>query len=185
MDAVALVPVGTPAHRPPPRASGARRRAMLEAAVRGRRGLVVDGRELAREGPAWTIDTLASFRAESARRPLCLLIGADQLAALDTWRRWRELAGYAHLAVARRSGFPEWPPPGSEVARWAAPRRCDDPGGLRTRPAGLIFALDLPAVDVSSTAVRARCAAGEDLDGLVPEAVREYIEREHLYADGG
>ena len=182
LDAVALVPVGVPVHRSPARATAGQRRAMLAAAVRGRRGLYVDGRELAGEGPRWTIDTLASFRAESAGRSLCLLLGADQLRVLDTWRRWRELADYAHLVVARRTGA-GWPPAGP-VSRWAEARRCDDPDELRTRPAGGVLMLDLPAADVSSTAVRARCAAGERLTGLVPEAVRDYIQRESLYSDG-
>ena len=182
LDAVALVPVGVPVHRSPARATAGQRRAMLAAAVRGRRGLYVDGRELAGEGPRWTIDTLASFRAESAGRSLCLLLGADQLRVLDTWRRWRELADYAHLVVARRTGA-GWPPAGT-VSRWAEARRCDDPDELRTQPAGGVLMLDLPAADVSSTAVRARCAAGERLTGLVPEAVRDYIQRESLYSDG-
>ena len=182
LDAVALVPVGVPVHRSPARATAGQRRAMLAAAVRGRRGLYVDGRELAGEGPRWTIDTLASFRAESAGRSLCLLLGADQLRVLDTWRRWRELADYAHLVVARRTGA-GWPPAGT-VSRWAEARRCDDPDELRTRPAGGVLMLDLPAADVSSTAVRARCAAGERLTGLVPETVRDYIQRESLYSDG-
>ena len=181
LDAVALVPAGAPVHRPPARATADQRLAMLTAAIRGRRGLYVDGRELAGEGPRWTIDTLISFRAESARRPLCLLIGADQLRVLDTWRRWRELPDYAHLVAARRTGA-GWPLAG-EVSRWAEARRCDDPRDLRTRPAGCLFMLDLPALDLSSTAVRKRCAAGENLGDLVPEGVRDYIQRENLYSD--
>ena len=179
---MALVPAGVPVHRPPARATGDQRRAMLDAAVRGRDGIHVDGRELAPDGPGWTIDTLASFRAESAERPLCLLLGADQLEVLDTWRRWRELTDYAHLVVARRTGA-GWPP-GDEVSRWAEARHCEDPDHLHTRPAGSIHVMDLPAVDVSSTAIRARCATGEDLDGLVPEAVAQYIRQEKLYSDG-
>ena len=183
LGAVALVPAGVPVHRPPARATAGQRRAMLTAAVRGRRGLYVDGRELAGgESPRWTIDTLISFRAESARRPLCLLIGADQLRALDTWRRWRELTDYAHLVAARRTGA-GWPPAAGDVSRWAEARRSDDPRDLRTRPAGCILMLDLPALDLSSTAVRKRCAAGERLGDLVPEAVRDYIQRENLYSD--
>ena len=157
-------------------------RTMLAAAVLGRCGLYVDGRELAGEGPRWTIDTLASFRAECARRPLCLLLGADQLRVLDTWRRWRELTDYAHLVAARRPGA-GWPRTGN-VSRWAEARRCGEPGELRRRPAGCVLMMDLPAFDVSSTVVRERCAAGRDFGDLVPEAVREYIQREKLYADG-
>ena len=182
LDAVALVPAGVPVHRPPARATGDQRRAMLEAALRGRGDIHVDGRELAGNGPGWTIDTLASFRAESGERPLCLLLGADQLEVLDTWRRWRELTDYAHLAVAWRTGA--GPPRGDEVSRWAEARRCEDTAHLHTRPAGSILVMDFPAVDISSTAVRARCASGEDLDGLVPEPVAQYIRQEKLYSDG-
>ena len=176
------MPAGVPVHRPPARATGDQRRAMLDAAVRGRGGVHVDGRELAGDGPGWTIDTLTSIRAESGERPLCLLLGADQLEVLDTWRRWRELTDYAHLVVARRPGA--GPPRGDEVSRWAVARRCEDSAHLHTRPAGSILVMDLPAVDISSTAVRARCASGEDLDGLVPEAVAQYIRQEKLYSDG-
>ena len=182
LDAVALVPAGVPVHRRPPRATAEQRRTMLAAAVHGRGGLYVDGRELAGEGPRWTIDTLASFRAECVRRPLCLLLGADQLRVLDTWRRWRELTDYAHLVAVRRPGA-GWPRTGN-VSRWAQARRCDEPGELRRRPAGCVLMMDLPAFDVSSTVVRERCAAGKDFGDLVPEAVREYIQREKLYADG-
>ncbi len=156
---------------------------MLAAAVRGHCGFYVDDRELAGTGPGWTIDTLASFRAESQERPLCLLLGADQLEVLDTWRRWRELTDYAHLVVARRAGAAAWPR-GEEVSRWAEARRCEDSTPLRTRPAGSILMMDLPAVDISSTAIRARCAADGDLDDLVPRAVAQYIQQEKLYSDG-
>ena len=125
---------------------------------------------------------LASFRAESEERPLCLLLGADQLEALDTWRRWGELTDYAHLVVARRTGA-GWPR-GEEVSRWVEVRRCGDSARLRTRPAGSLFVMDLPVVDISSTAIRGRCATGEDLDGLVPRAVAQYIRQEKLYSDG-
>ena len=179
---MALVPAGVPVHRPPARATGDQRRAMLVAAVRGRPGVYVDERELAGNGPDWTIDTLASFRAESEDRSLCLLLGADQLEVLDTWRRWRELTDHAHLVVARRNGS-GWPG-GGEVSRWARPRRCEDLARLHSRPAGSILVMDLPAADISSTAVRARCAAGATLGGLVPEAVEQYIHEEKLYTDG-
>ena len=176
------MPAGVPVHRPPARATGDQRRAMLAAAVRGRSGFYVDARELAGNGPGWTIDTLASFRAESGERSLCLLLGGDQLEVLDTWRRWRELTDYAHLVVARRTGAGR--PRGDEVSRWAEARRCEDSARLRTRPAGSILMMDLPAVDISSTAVRARCAAGANLGDLVPEAVERYIQQEKLYSDG-
>lgn len=155
---------------------------MLAAAVRGNPEFYVDDRELSGDGPGWTIDTLASFRAESGERPLCLLLGADQLEVLDTWWRWRELTDYAHLAVARRTGA-GWPR-SEDVSRWLEARRCGDAARLRARPAGCVFVMDLPAVDISSTAIRRRCATGEALDGLVPRTVAQFIKQEKLYSDG-
>ena len=155
---------------------------MLDAAIRGADGLCVDERELSGAGPGWTIDTLASFRAESPERTLCLLLGADQLEVLDTWRRWRELTDFAHLVVAGRNGARG--PRREEVSRWVEARWCDNPAELRTRPAGSVHLMDLPAIDISSTDIRARCAAGADLEGLVPEAVGRYIHKEGLYSDG-
>jgi len=179
---VALVPAGVPVHRRAARATGDQRKDMLAAAVSGFPGLYVDDRELSGDGPGWTIDTLASFRAESGERPLCLLIGADQLEVLDTWRRWRELTDYAHLVVAWRNGA-GWPG-GEEASRWAKARRCKDSSSLHERPAGSLLMMDLPAVDISSTDIRARCAAGAGLGELVPEAVERYIQQEKLYSHG-
>ena len=76
---------------------------MLDLAVAGEPGLKVDRRELRREGPSYTVDTLRELRAElGPHEPIVWMLGGDSLLQLDTWHRWQELFEYAHvLAVAR------------------------------------------------------------------------------------
>ena len=93
---VLMMPAGLPPHRPPPIASAAQRLAMLQVALRGQSRLIPDGRELAREGASYTVDTLAGLRAEQGDRPLVLLLGADAFAGLPGWHEWQRLFELAH-----------------------------------------------------------------------------------------
>jgi nicotinate-nucleotide adenylyltransferase len=136
--------------------------AMLQRATAGEPRFVVDGRELRREGPSYTIDTVNEMQAEEDA-DWFLVVGQDQYANLPTWRRWRDLLPMVTWAVARRAGDEPAAPP--EVA--ALPHRVEF--------------LPLPAMDVSSTDIRARRARNEGIGGLVPPAVAAYIETHHLY----
>ena len=88
---VRLIPASIPPHRPPPIASAAQRVVILRTALQGQSRLSLDTRELDREGPSYTVDTLVGLRTEQGARPLVLLIGADAFANLASWDRWREL----------------------------------------------------------------------------------------------
>ena len=102
---VHFVPCANPPHRAAPMTDGALRLKMVRAAIRDERGFVADDRELVREGPSYTIDTLASFRAEFAAQALCLMVGMDAFLGLPQWHRWRELTTLAHIVVAHRPGW--------------------------------------------------------------------------------
>ena len=78
------------------------RLAMLRLAIADTPGLTVDERELQRETPSYTIDTLLSLRAALPQTPLCFIMGSDTLATLDTWHRWQEILDIAHLIVISR-----------------------------------------------------------------------------------
>ena len=119
--AVHFVPVANPPHRSAPLNDGKLRLRMVEAAIRGEPGFVADDRELKRPGLSYTVDTLASFRAElGADRPLCLLLGMDAFLGLPQWHRWRELLDLAHVVVAHRPGW-EVPRVG-ELGDWVVTR---------------------------------------------------------------
>lgn len=183
---IRLMPAADPPHRAPPGASAAQRAAMLELAIIGERELLVDRRELARSTPSWTIDTLRQVRGEVGdQQPIALLLGADSLHGLTSWKAWRELFDLAHFVVAPRAGNPLDNAFPAELEAYVSRRRVDSPLPLRNTPAGLIVALQQPLQAESATDVRQRIATGAPWRDLLPAAVADYIEHHHLYADMG
>jgi nicotinate-nucleotide adenylyltransferase len=120
LDEVRLIPAGQPYHRQHgPHASPAQRLDMVRLAIAGLPGLRVDAREVQRNKPAYTIDTLEEIRAEiGPDQVLWWLIGGDSLASLHTWRRWTELFALANIAVALRPGFDETRLPAAVRTQW-------------------------------------------------------------------
>jgi len=141
--------------------------AMVVAAAEGLRGIEASRLELDRGGPSYTVDTVEQLRADARRlhQPvpeLFVVVGADLLATLDTWHRYRDLQRQVPLVVVPR---PDVPPH-------------DPPAGWRS------VELTGPRLAVSSSAVRALLEAKKPVDGLVPEPVMRCIRRRHLYAVG-
>ncbi|MCW5633285.1 MAG: nicotinate-nucleotide adenylyltransferase [Rubrivivax sp.] len=161
---VRWIPTGHPWQKARAVSPAAHRVAMVEAAIRGSEGearFVLDRIEVDRAGASYTIDTVKALEAREPGRGWVLLIGQDQYAGLHTWQGWRELLARCTLAVARRPGVAASPPP--EVLE--VPHRV----------------VPLEMMDISSTDIRARVAAGRDIADLVPAEVAGYIARHGLY----
>lgn len=168
---VRLMPAKVPPHRPAPVATAAQRVAMLRAALAGQSSLSLDTRELERDGPSYTIDTLTALRAELGERPLVLLLGEDAFAGLPTWHRWRELFDVAHLGVLTRPGSPlPWPP----ALRAAIHARVVEPARLGEVAAGHVAALPVTPLEISATRVRELLAAGQLPRYLLPYGLVEH-----------
>ncbi|HXE65627.1 MAG TPA: nicotinate-nucleotide adenylyltransferase [Rhodanobacteraceae bacterium] len=167
---VRIVPAKAPPHRPQPVASANERVAMLRAALAGQDRLRLDLRELEREGPSYTFDTLTSLRAEiGSERPLVLLIGADAFAGLSEWHRWRELFELAHVCVLTRPAqIPAMP---DALAAEVAARRTPEIAGLRQAPSGKVLDMVVSALGISATRIRALLAEGRTPRWLVPQAL--------------
>jgi len=182
---VDLLPSADPPHRALPGASALQRAAMLDLAVDGHPRLHVDRRELQREGPSYSFDTLQEVRTEiGSEAPLAWLLGADAFHDLATWHRWRELFDLAHLVVAARPGHALDPLAPvlqlATVARWT-----DDPVLLETTANGLLLLLDLPLRFEAASKLRARIAKGLSWEDEVPPAVAAYIHAQRLYGAAG
>nr|WP_238527636.1 nicotinate-nucleotide adenylyltransferase [Pseudoxanthomonas spadix] len=178
---VTLVPAADPPHRPPPGANAGQRLAMLEAAVAGDPGLRVDRRELDRPGPSYTVDTLRELRAElGPQAPLALLIGADSFLGLPDWHQWQALFGLAHLVVAERADTMLEQLP-AVLAEAVAARWTSESADLQSAPAGRVLRLHQPLQAESASDVRARIAAGQSWQALVPPAVAAFIMAHGLY----
>lgn len=180
---IRLMPAADPPHRPPPGAGATDRAAMLELAVAGEAGLRVDLRELRRDLPSRSVDTLRELRREIGdERPVALLLGADSFAGLPGWKEWRALPGLAHFVVASRAGSPlDHDRLDPALAEAIEGRVVDDPAALRAAPAGAVMYLRQPLHPQSATAIRAAIVAGGAWRDLVPAAVAAYIERHGLY----
>lgn len=183
---VRLMPAGDPPHRAAPGASAAHRLAMLRLAIERRPGLVIDDRELRRQGESYTVLTLEELRVESERRPIVLILGADAFRGLPTWHRWRELLALAHIAVAARPRDPfDAALPDALVPLWRD-RRAADAAELLASPAGRILVVTIVPRDISASAIRAAVARGgadaERARALLPPAVWDYIAEHRLYA---
>lgn len=181
LDEVRLMPTGRSWQKSGAGATSAQRLAMVRLALAGvapEERLVVDDREVRRDGPTYTVDTLRALRAELGPEPmLVLVLGSDQLRNLHTWHRWRELFEHAHLVATQRERVPlDALPP--EVEAELAARGAD---ALPDAPSGSIAFFRMPAVPVSATALRAQLARGERPAGLSPPAVLDYIETTGLY----
>jgi nicotinate-nucleotide adenylyltransferase len=168
LDRVLLVPVAVAPHKRVEADPGvAHRVAMCEAAVAGDERLGVSRADAERDGPAYTVDLLRALRDEAPDDELTFIVGGDMAHSLPTWRDPADVLALARLAVAEREGM----------------RRAD----ISERLAGLAGAaerlcfFDMPRLDVSSSLIRRRAAAGQPLRYLVPDAVAAYIERERLY----
>ena len=177
-----LMPASLPPHREAPGSGAAHRLEMLRLAVAGEPALCVDDRELRRAGPSYSYDTLASLRQElGPARPLVMALGVDAFALLDTWHRWRELAGLASIAVISRPGAAL--PASGPVAELLAARRCE-PAALAGAPAGRIALLELTPLGISATQIRTLIAAGGTPRYLLPDPVWHYILQHQLYGAG-
>lgn len=178
-DELRFIPCHQPPHRAEPAATSAQRLRMLELALAGEAGLAIDAREIKRDGPSYTIDTLSELRAEvGVDCALYLILGMDAFAALDTWQRWRELLDLAHIVVMQR---PENTLLERGVVAELLRERRVDIEALQHSPHGSIALVQLTPLPISATAIRALVRAKRSPRYLLPDAVWQFIRDHDLY----
>lgn len=177
LDEVRLVPAKQPAHRAGPMAGADRRVEMLRLALEEFPDLVLDTRELDRDGPSYTFDTLSDMRRTDPGATWCWIMGSDALQGFTGWHRWRGILELAHLVVAVRPGHRL----SGEAAALLRRHAVRGAGELRRVPAGGIMLLDVEAPDIAATTIRAKLARGEPVEGLTPAPVARWLEQHPLY----
>ena len=176
---VRFFPSGDPPHRGGTYATAQVRLEMVRAATSGQPGFVVDDREMRRDGPSYTIDTLVSLRKEHPEASLGLIIGMDAFLGLTSWYRWDELLDLAHIIVAHRPGWraPDMGALGDIIDRHGT-HHIDD---LHDNSHGQIHIHAVTQLEISSTEIRDIVAAGRDPRFLMPDVVRDIIADNHCY----
>lgn len=140
-------------------ASPEHRAKMLSLAIAGAPGFAVEGIELDRPGPSYTVDTLKELRRREPQSEFVLLLGADAATDLPAWHEAERIPQLARVVVFAR--------PGSRV-----------PGS-----AFISQVIEVPTIDISATEVRGRISRGQSIRYWVPDVVAEYIARHRLYLD--
>jgi nicotinate-nucleotide adenylyltransferase len=169
LERVVLVPTGVPPHKPMEQEPGPMHRLeMCRLAAGGHRDwLEVSAIEIERDGPSYTVDTLREIHASQPGDELTFIVGGDVAWSLPIWHEPEAILELARVAVAERAGA----------------RREE----VRDRLAGMagsaerISYIDVPRLDISSSALRRRVREGRPIDYLVADPVADYIEQRRLY----
>ena len=170
LDKLLIVPDCVPPHKPLPSGVTARQRydmAALMAASVGRMAEASDI-EVFREGTIYTVDTLTILTAQHPETDFYYIIGADTLLDLPNWRNTKKVCTMCRFICVRRPGIDS--------------RRMEETlERLHAECDANVEMVNAFGPDISSTEIRNRIRSGEPTDGLLPEAVRVYIDREKLY----
>ena len=172
MDELVFIPAARPPHKDHGSViDGHHRYRMLELAVADNPAFSVSRLELERSGYSYTVDTIRHFLQADPQRDIRFIMGVDALQLIYTWKDVEQLLQLCRFIVVTRPGY--------HLDR-------SDPV-FSTVPAALwerIELLSIPGVEISSSDIRQRVAAGQSVRYLLPPAVDEYIKKNHLYRNG-
>jgi len=201
LERVLFVPSGQPPHKPldddsDPLATADQRLAWVRDAIAGNPRFELSTLEVERDGPSYLVDTLEELGHRLAPARPVFLLGRDAFQEMGGWREPRRLLTLADFAVTTRPPTPgdAGQAPGGEaplesLSDWLPEEVRQDvelsaDGRTAThREAGTrIELVGIHALDISATALRARVRAGRSLRYLVPEVVRESIEKSGAYS---
>ncbi len=161
VDVVSFMPAGSPWQKEGRAVTAARHRlVMTRLATGGVPYFETDAREVTRDGPTYTFDTLATFPGDER---ITLVLGADAAAGIRSWYRADDVLARCRIAVAPRPGT--------------------DRGAVEEAVGERLDWLDVPGLEISGTALRRRVAEGFSIRFLVPESVYRYVMTYRLYRE--
>jgi nicotinate-nucleotide adenylyltransferase len=167
LDELRIIPSGQAWYKKTSPINRMHRLAMVELCFRDWPKVVVDDREIRREGPSYTIDSLRELGTAFPHVNWFLIIGEDQAQSFETWREWTGIVQMAQLVVAKRSVQDASQP---DVAGW------------HNQATQTAVDLDFPMMDISATSIRAALAQHQPVSQWLSPAVIDYIHRHNLYS---
>ena len=156
---VIFVPTGEPWQKQTITNSEHRYR-MTQLAIADNEHFGISRVDVDRPGPTYTVDTLRDIAAEHPDAELFFITGADSISQIGTWKDAERIWPLAHLVGVTRPGHSLQVP---------------------KSPYGAVSLLEIPALAISSTDIRARVKARKPIDYLLPQAVIDYIQQNDLY----
>ena len=172
MNRVMFVPAGHPPHK---QAEGIscweHRYRMMELAIQENEYFEISPMENLRMGYSYTVDTIEYLKQTHPDSSVYFIMGADSLLTIDTWKDYRRLTQLCRFVVVTRPGY---------LIQRTHPALVELPEAWWKT----MCQVEIPAVDISSTNIRERVAAGKPIRYLLPMAVEQYIQDHNLYRGG-
>lgn len=175
IDEVRWVVSAHPPHRDRPSATPEQRMEMLRLALQPYNNMVCDDIELKREGLSYTVLTLESYRQQFSKDHIVLIVGADVMQSFHTWHQYEKITQLAHMIVMHRPSYH------SNLASVLKPFETKQIDDFKMAKNGKVLVYPAPAVPISATEIREKLFNEKNIDGLVPDAVADYIEVHKLY----
>jgi nicotinate-nucleotide adenylyltransferase len=161
LDRVLFVPAGVPPHRGEPAAPGLDRYAMVALGTAGHPAYLPSDVELRREGPSYTVETVAFLAQRHPGAEIVLIVGSDNLDMIADWREPERLLSLCTVAAVERPGAP--------------------PSSTARVPAARLHRVEGAALPIASRDLRASVRDGRSVRHLVPDGVADYIGKRELY----
>ena len=183
---VALMPCYIPSHKNPANASSAHRLKMVELVCAEHALFYPDSRDINREKPTFSLDSLTEIRQEMPTTPLCFFIGTDSLQNLFSWHQWSTLFSLCHFVVCARKGDAVQDLKSDsdgflQLQALLNKRQTFNPIDLHNSLAGHIYVANTQSLTVSSSNIRQQLANNEAGDALMPPKILDYIQQHKLY----
>ena len=169
LDHLFLLPCCEPVHKDGLKYPSNDRLKMLNLALEKFSTLEIDSREILRGGGSYMIDTLHELKQIYRDEPICLIIGMDSFLKIKTWKDWQEFSKLAHLVILQRQGFNIID---SSLDSFHNTKEVNE---LRLESNGLLYFSNCPKINISSSDIRDRIAANQNLDDLLPKSVINYL----------
>ena len=169
LDHLFLLPCCEPVHKDELKYSSKDRLKMLNLAVENFSTLEIDSREILRGGGSYMIDTLHELKQIYKDEPICLIIGMDSFIKIKTWKEWQEFSKLVHLVILQRQGF------NLTDSSLDSFHNSKEVNQLQLEPNGLLYFSNCPKINISSSDIRSRIDANQNLDDLLPKSVINYL----------
>jgi len=171
IDRLFMLPCFKPVHKNSLNYTSKQRLQMLDLAIKEFNSLEIDTREILRGGGSFMIDTLLDLKESFKNESICLIIGMDSFINFKTWKNWDEFSKLIHLVVLPRNGDQ---PVSKTLTTFETVENIDK---LESNLSGYLYFSNSQMIDISSSAIRGKIAANQNLDNLLPISIINFLKK--------
>jgi len=171
IDRLFMLPCFVPVHKNSLNYTSKERLQMLNLAIKEFTSLEIDTREILRGGNSFMFDTLLDLKESYKDESICLVIGMDSFINFKTWKNWDEFSKLVHLAVLPRIGDQ---PISKTLETFDTAKNAHQ---LKAKPNGYLYFSNSQMIDISSSDIRGKIAANQNLDNFLPTSIISFIKK--------